>query len=424
VREGNLEILCEGEAYSGLQSANRDLSVKIFKEYFRRAGRDGEELSYLDLFCGSGIRALLFCDSFPHGNVIGVDHNLKYVESATRNATINQLDSVKFLCQDVLSFVGDSSHFDVIEMDPFGGCLPYLEHFVPYLKDGGLLALTFTNSRELFPSHCDAGQDKSSNSYVTHGIPRPHPDIGAHEFGLRSTWLAVSKKLSSMKKVTIPVCSWAFQHGCRIIACVSDLSLPRIPSTCASLYVDSSNSFAIVFPSSVTCPVLTLSLSHDRANPRTVSVSFVGETWGHSLLDEELISSVLQKCQSLPLQSLLARLLETSSVFRSPYHEGGGPLWGVFARKKFMRCHLSGRDLGAKKVPSLGAICRILNEHHAPDVTVSLPQDQDSYLVPSFLLPSSPRLLHSFTSDFSATPGSNGMPRGRVELHKAWTVPS
>jgi SAM-dependent methyltransferase len=111
VREGNVDIFCEGAAYSRLQSTNREVSVEVMKEYFQRAGRGREELTYLDLFCGSGIRALLFCDAFPrHGKVVGVDNDPKCVENAIHNAVINQVRSVEFHCQDVLSFLGDACH--------------------------------------------------------------------------------------------------------------------------------------------------------------------------------------------------------------------------------------------------------------------------------------------------------------------------
>jgi hypothetical protein len=277
-------------------------------------------------------------------------------------------------------------------MDPFGGCLPYLEHVVPYLKDGGLLALTFTNSRELFPA------TSSDSSYSTHGIPRPHPNIGAHEFGLRSTWLAVSRKLASVGKAITPVSCWAFSHGCRLIARISQSPLSESPVGRASLYSDSSNSFAIAFPESVRSPSLSLCVSHDRP-PQMVLVSFIGETWGGSLIDEGLIFSVFQRCQRSSLRSLLASLLQTSAVFRRTPRtqgvdesEGCVPLWGVFARKKFLHSHLSQAGSGIKKLPSLDVVCRLLSQCHLLDLTVSLPQDQDSYLV---LLPH-PHLPYSF----------------------------
>jgi tRNA G26 N,N-dimethylase Trm1 len=369
MREGNVVIGREGAFYSELQTLNRELSSLVMREYFLMEVSKGKTVSYLDLFCGTGIRAMLFCDTFPnHGTVIGVDNSSRAIETALQNREKNGLAKVEFLCQDVRSLDLDAHPlFDVIEMDPFGGCLPYLEKYVASLSEGGLLNLTFTNSRELHPTTCDS-------EYSTHGIPRPHPDIGLHEFGLRSTWLAVSKKAASLGRYLKPICCWSFQHGCRIMAQVTRTdSLQTDPRGVASLYTDFENSFALVFPASVTEPSLDFELP---LNSKRASLRYLGGMWGGPLIEKELVLRMSDSCASSPhLQLFLRRLLKGNSITRSGDGSAERACWGIYSRKKFLR-HYS----ALKSLPSLQSVCLRLNELF-PNCAAELAQDRDAYLV-------------------------------------------
>jgi tRNA G26 N,N-dimethylase Trm1 len=252
--------------------------------------------------------------------------------------------------------------------------MPYLDKYVPYLSEGGLLNLTFTNSRELFPASSAAETDDTSE-YFTHGILRPHPDIGLHEFGLRSTWLAVSKKLGTLGRDVKPICCWSFQHGCRIMARVTRAaSLQSVLRNHASLYTDFANTFAIVCPSSVTDSSRTIAVGSS-----TVCVKYVGEMWGGPMIDKELVQRIFEKSpQSSHVRLFLSRLLMANLITEAAE---GSPsssqlsLWGIYSRKKFFLHYLE-----LESLPSLRSVCLALNEV-AANCATELAQDRDAYLV-------------------------------------------
>ncbi len=57
----------------------------------------------LDLYCGSGGITLALADAFER--VIGIDSNQSAIEDALKNAKLNELQNVEFVCEDALEFL-------------------------------------------------------------------------------------------------------------------------------------------------------------------------------------------------------------------------------------------------------------------------------------------------------------------------------
>lgn len=373
--EGNIDICRNGVAYSEFQSFNRDLSLKVMKGHFERTGRAEEPLTYLDLFCGSGIRSLLFCHEFPqHGIVVGVDSSANSISIATENAIRNQEGAMEFLCQDINSLdLSRFSAFDVVELDPFGGCMPFVEKCIPFLRHEGILNLTFTNSRELFPS-----AEADGFTYLTHGVTRPHPDIGCHEFGLRSTWLALSNMLFANSREIRPLCCWTFPHGCRIIGQVSIVQKMECPvnNMEISLYSDVANSFVLAYSRSVQCPSRSVEITPGHL----LTLRYLGPSTGRPLFDGDLLLHLINSCQSHIHHSIFARFRDWSSVFPSPIISTfTGPHWGVYSRKKFLQTY-SPESYWHHQLPSLQFVCSRLNKRLSGS-TMKSEADRDVYQV-------------------------------------------
>lgn len=49
----------------------------------------------------------------------------------------------------------DNRYFDVIDLDPYGSCLPYLDSALALITNGGLLCLTFTDLKVLCGSEAN-----------------------------------------------------------------------------------------------------------------------------------------------------------------------------------------------------------------------------------------------------------------------------
>ena len=41
------------------------------------------------------------------------------------------------------------NHFDIIDLDPYGSAVPFLDASITFIKEGGLLCITCTNTRVL-----------------------------------------------------------------------------------------------------------------------------------------------------------------------------------------------------------------------------------------------------------------------------------
>lgn len=68
------------------------------------------------------------------------------------------------------------AHFDVIDLDPYGSAMPFLESSLGVLKNGGLLAVNFTDMAVL------CGQKHHVCSYRYGSVPLPKKYC--HEFAI------------------------------------------------------------------------------------------------------------------------------------------------------------------------------------------------------------------------------------------------
>lgn len=400
--------------YSKLQKINRKITLIILKNYFLSSSssswnynyykKENEiKLNYLDLFCGIGIRSFLFCQEFQnyYNNVVGIDNNLNSIEIALKNRTIEMKDKVHFYCEDVNSYrINDFFH--VIEMDPFGSCLPYInEKFITSIVDGGILNLSFTNTRELFPN---IQNDNDNSIYITHGINRPNPIIASHEFGLRSTWVAIYNLIISMNRIPIPICCWSFQHGCRYIIKICDYR-PSINQSFSFnlMYIDKTHSFTLFLPQDHNININNSNYEENYDKNLiyypidkfsiTIELKYVGSLWSGSLIDNELITHILQQQLSSDTtlnhtnQLFLNRLLNQDNIITRSLNNSSNQfsLWGIFLRKSFFQNYFSWKFTHLKEYPSLYHICNLINEKFN-DSTIELIQNYDTFLVSLFLL--------------------------------------
>ena len=125
---------------------------------------DGAEV--LDAFAGCGVRALRvshvrcrvprsgmksnswcmqYCAEVPGvKSVVAVDASTDAVANMRRNCKLNGTSNVKSFVQDANDFMSNaSSHqrFTLVDLDPFGSALPYLNAALSCVSDGGILSV-------------------------------------------------------------------------------------------------------------------------------------------------------------------------------------------------------------------------------------------------------------------------------------------
>jgi tRNA (guanine26-N2/guanine27-N2)-dimethyltransferase len=145
--------------YNPVMELNRDISVLAFQAYQHMVNR---EISICEPLTSSGIRGVRVAAEI-HGvkKVVIGDISEQAIKLAKHNVHLNGLqDRVTVKHKDancLLSCHGaPRRRFDVIDVDPFGSPVPYLDSAVRAIRNKGLLAVTATDLAPLCGVHAKA----------------------------------------------------------------------------------------------------------------------------------------------------------------------------------------------------------------------------------------------------------------------------
>ena len=145
--------------YNPVMELNRDISVLALQAYQRMANR---EISICEPLTSSGVRGVRFAAEIQGvSKVLINDISTRAVNLAKHNVQMNKLEdriSVKHKDAKCLLSCHAAPHkrFDVVDVDPFGSPVPYLDSAIRALRDKGLLALTATDLAPLCGVHVKA----------------------------------------------------------------------------------------------------------------------------------------------------------------------------------------------------------------------------------------------------------------------------
>jgi tRNA (guanine26-N2/guanine27-N2)-dimethyltransferase len=138
---------------------NRDLTVLAFRAYQHIVNR---EISICEPFTSQGIRGIRFAAEIDGvTRILLSDINTSAFELAKHNIKLNNLeDKIAIKQKDancILSCnASPKKRFDIIDIDPFGTPVPYLDSAVTALRNKGLLAATATDLAPLCGVHAKA----------------------------------------------------------------------------------------------------------------------------------------------------------------------------------------------------------------------------------------------------------------------------
>jgi tRNA (guanine26-N2/guanine27-N2)-dimethyltransferase len=145
--------------YNPVMELNRDIAVLAFQAYHRLMNR---EISICEPLTSTGVRAVRLATELKGvKQVVAGDINTRAYQIAEQNVQLNGLqDLVKVKHEDancLLSCHGaPHRRFDVVDVDPFGSPVPYLDSAVRALRNKGLLAATATDLAPLCGVHAKA----------------------------------------------------------------------------------------------------------------------------------------------------------------------------------------------------------------------------------------------------------------------------
>jgi tRNA (guanine26-N2/guanine27-N2)-dimethyltransferase len=145
--------------YNPVMEFNRDLSVLAFQTYQHMVDH---EVNICEPLTSQGIRGLRYATEVDKvNNILLSDISTKACQLAQHNIELNQLenkitlkhsDANRTLCNNA----SQKKRFDIIDIDPFGTPVPYIDSALRALKNRGLLATTATDLAPLCGVHAKA----------------------------------------------------------------------------------------------------------------------------------------------------------------------------------------------------------------------------------------------------------------------------
>ncbi|MCL5949987.1 MAG: tRNA (guanine(10)-N(2))-dimethyltransferase [Candidatus Bathyarchaeota archaeon] len=145
--------------YNPVMEFNRDLSVLVFRTYQKMVAH---EVGICEPLTSQGIRGIRYAlevDGVTH--VMASDINHHAYELAQHNIELNNLqDKITIKYGDANRLMSSNAspkkRFDIIDLDPFGTPVPYLDSAFRALKNKGLIAATATDLAPLCGVHAKA----------------------------------------------------------------------------------------------------------------------------------------------------------------------------------------------------------------------------------------------------------------------------
>lgn len=179
--------------YNPEMAFGRSLSILVLRTYqkiFRK------KLHICDALAGTGVRGIRYSLEVPGIQRTWLnDKNPLAVELIERNIRLNLLEHLSVIsCLDANLMLLKNSYgdlrFDVIDIDPFGSPINFVESSIHAIKDGGLLCLTATDIPPLYGKYPDTCLRRySSISYSTEF---------SHELAIRILVGAVARKAAQL----------------------------------------------------------------------------------------------------------------------------------------------------------------------------------------------------------------------------------
>jgi tRNA (guanine26-N2/guanine27-N2)-dimethyltransferase len=198
-RDGASDGSGDGVFFNPTQELNRDVTVAVLRAYRER---DPRAESYLDAMAASGIRGVRA--GLAGYDVTCADVDADAVALAEKNLARNDLAG-EAVHRDVNALLHDEGPFDVVDIDPFGTPIPFVDSAFATTRD--LVCVTATDTAPLCGAHFNAGVRK----YAT--VPR-NTEFHA-EMGLRVLVSALVRTAARYDTAATPILSHVTRHYAR-----------------------------------------------------------------------------------------------------------------------------------------------------------------------------------------------------------------
>ena len=218
--EGVARVLYrKGEVfYNPAQVVNRDLSVLILRWLSRTQDKP---LRVLEALSATGLRSIRYFKEVPNvAQVIANDADPCAVETIRRNVAHNDLseDQVQPNQGDAVVVMtlarSPKDRFDVVDLDPYGSAVPFLESAICAVSDGGVLAVTCTDLAVLCGNHPEI-------CFARYGAS-PLKGPLAHECAIRTVLGAIQLAANKHSRSVVPLVCVFIDFYVRLFVVVKD----------------------------------------------------------------------------------------------------------------------------------------------------------------------------------------------------------
>lgn len=201
--------------YNPGMALNRDLSVLLVEAQARRKGR---EIDVADALAGTGARSVRLAHEVDAPLIVHANDGQREAVAAIRKAAAaNAVADARLhiIEGDAHSFLA-TRRFDIVDLDPCGSPMPFIDAAVRATRHDGLVCATATDTGALagaFPRVCRRRYD------AHHGL---HRAAWRAEVGLRVLGGAIVRAAARFDRVATPVLSVSHGHWMRVVARVED----------------------------------------------------------------------------------------------------------------------------------------------------------------------------------------------------------
>lgn len=205
----------QGDApfYNPAMALNRDLSVLLVAAEARRRGR---ELDVADVLAGTGARSLRLANEVDAPLIVHANdadpHGLAVLQQGARELGVqNRIRAVEGPAR---RFLADR-RYDIVDVDPFGSPMPFLDAAVQATRHDGIVCLTATDTGALSGTYPKACRRR-------YGAEPFHATSWRQEVGLRILQANVVRAAGRTDRAAEPVFAVARGHWMRVAMRIKD----------------------------------------------------------------------------------------------------------------------------------------------------------------------------------------------------------
>jgi tRNA (guanine26-N2/guanine27-N2)-dimethyltransferase len=166
-----------------------------------------QKLSYIDALAGTGVRGVRVANEIGGLEITINDRSKPAFELITRNITLNNVEDRATAGNKNANVLLHRKHYDLVDLDPFGSPVPFLDAACQSVTK--MLLVTATDTAPLCGAH--------TGGLRNYGARPLNTDYHA-EMGTRVLLGAVTRELAQYDKAIQPLLSYASAHFIRLIA--------------------------------------------------------------------------------------------------------------------------------------------------------------------------------------------------------------